>query len=315
MKYVAFDLGASSGKLFEGVLRKGRLELTPVHSFANGIVRLGDGLYWDFMGIWREMCAGLRKAEQRGHVDALGVDSFNNDFSLIGSDGALLAPVRAYRDPRTLRHWDAIFAKISQRELYMRSGNQIAPFNTLMHLAAMGLDGQRHMLEGARHLLMLPDLIGYYVTAREGIEYTLAAETELMDLRDRTWIDALFRLYDIPKRLMPPLRLPGTVLGPSTAGFNADCGIRGLQFVNVCEHDTASAYLSSPLTSDCQRHLGAGRRGGARACDRRVHLCRQHRQRRRPGGTSPRAAQCDGHVADPGIKARLRTCRAALFLP
>lgn len=247
MKYVAFDLGASSGKLFEGVLRKGRLELTPVHSFANGIVRLGDGLYWDFMGIWREMCAGLRKAEQRGHVDALGVDSFNNDFSLIGSDGALLAPVRAYRDPRTLRHWDAIFAKISQRELYMKSGNQIAPFNTLMHLAAMGLDGQHHMLEGARHLLMLPDLIGYYVTAREGIEYTLAAETELMDLRDRTWIDALFRLYDIPKRLMPPLRLPGTVLGPSTAGFNADCGIRGLQFVNVCEHDTASAFIGSPL--------------------------------------------------------------------
>ena len=247
MKYVAFDLGASSGKLFEGALRDGRLALTRIHDFPNGAVRLGEGLYWDFMGIYRELCAGLRAAEARGRVDSLGVDSYNNDFGLVDSSGALMTPVRAYRDPRTLRHWDAIFARISPRELYMMSGNQIAPFNTLMQLAAMRLEGQGPLLDHARRLLMLPDLIGYFITGREGIEYTLAAETELMELWGDTWLEELFGRFDVPRRLMPGLRRPGTVLGPSTAAFNADCGIAGLDFVNVCEHDTASAFVGAPL--------------------------------------------------------------------
>ena len=247
MKYVAFDLGASSGKLFEGVLGKRGLELTPVYSFPNGIITLKDGMYWDFMGIFREVSEGLRRAERNGRVDAFGIDSFNNDFSLIDAAGELLMPVRSYRDPRTLRHWDEIFARVSQRDMYLYSGNQIAPFNTLMHLAAMNLNGQHFLLEHSHRLLMLPDLIGYYITGQEGIEYTLAAETELLDLRNRKWIDALFETYDVPRRLMPPLRMPGTVLGASTDAFNAQCRVAGFRFVNVCEHDTASAFVASPL--------------------------------------------------------------------
>ena len=216
MKYVAFDLGASSGKLFEGVLGKRGLELTPVYSFPNGIITLKDGMYWDFMGIFREVSEGLRRAERNGRVDAFGIDSFNNDFSLIDAAGELLMPVRSYRDPRTLRHWDEIFARVSQRDMYLYSGNQIAPFNTLMHLAAMNLNGQHFLLEHSH-------------------------------LRNRKWIDALFETYDVPRRLMPPLRMPGTVLGASTDAFNAQCRVAGFRFVNVCEHDTASAFVASPL--------------------------------------------------------------------
>lgn len=247
MKYVAFDLGASSGKLFEGTLQRDKLQLVPIHSFPNGIISLKDGMYWDFMRIYSEMCTGLQIAEGRGHVDAFGIDSYNNDFSLIGRDGTLLMPVRAYRDPRTLKYWNEIFEKLPQRALYMHSGNQIAPYNALMHLAAMNLNGQHFMLENAHRLLMLPDLLAYYITECEGIEYTLAAETELMDLKRRAWIDPLFDLYDIPKRLMPPLRTPGAILGPSTEAFNAAYRLKGLNFINVCEHDTASAFIASPM--------------------------------------------------------------------
>ena len=80
MKYVAFDLGASSGKLFEGQLRGNSLQIAPVYSFPNGVVCLRDGMYWDFLRIFSELVAGLRRAEASGQVDSLGVDSYNNDF-------------------------------------------------------------------------------------------------------------------------------------------------------------------------------------------------------------------------------------------
>ena len=247
MKCVAFDLGASSGKLFEGHIENDRLHVAPVYAFPNGIVRLGDDMYWDFMRIYSELCEGLRRAEARAPVDSLGIDSFNNDFSLIDARGEMLIPIRSYRDPRTQRHWDEIFAIMPQREVYMRSGNQIAPFNTLMQLAAMKLSGQGFLLENAHRLLMLPDLLGYYITGKACIEYTLAAETELLDLNQRVWIDDILNAYGIPKRLLPELRMPGTVLGASTPEFNAQNRLRGFNFVNVSEHDTASAFLASPL--------------------------------------------------------------------
>ena len=250
MKYVAFDLGASSGKLFEGQLRGNSLQIAPVYSFPNGVVCLRDGMYWDFLRIFSELVTGLRRAEASGQVDSLGVDSYNNDFSLIDANGEMLIPVRSYRDSRTQKHWDAIFGIMPMREVYMHSGNQIAPFNTLMQLAAMNLNGQHFLLENAHRLLMLPDLLGYYITGRIGIEYTVAAETELLNLATKQWIEPIFAAYDIPRRLMPELRMPGTILGPSTPEFNAQHHLRGFDFVNVCEHDTASAFLASPLDRD-----------------------------------------------------------------
>ena len=246
MKYIAFDLGASSGKLFAGEMVDGKLRLEPVYSFENSVVALGDDLFWDFLHIFSEVCKGLRKAETDGCVDSFGVDSYNNDFSLVDENGELLIPVRSYRDPRTKKHWKEIFTVMDERTVYMYSGNQIAPFNTLMQLAAMNLNGQHFLLENAHRLLMLPDLLGYYITGKQCIEYTLAAETELIDLGTKEWIDDILNAYHIPRHLLPELAMPGTILGPSSEQFNARNRIRGFSFVNVCEHDTASAFLASP---------------------------------------------------------------------
>ncbi len=250
MKYAAFDLGASSGKLFCGSLQNGKLRVEPVYSFPNGVVCLKDGMYWDFMRIYTELINGLRRAEADGRVDSLGIDSYNNDFSLIDAYGEMLTPVRAYRDPRTQKYWNRIFEIMPKRSVYLHSGNQIAPFNTLMQLASMNLAGQHFLLENARLLLMLPDLLGYYITGKTGIEYTVAAETELLNLSTREWIGEILDAYDIPRRLLPELRMPGTILGASTPEFNAANRLTGFDFVNVCEHDTASAFLASPLGKD-----------------------------------------------------------------
>lgn len=250
MKYAAFDLGASSGKLFSGEMQNGKLMLSPVHSFPNGVVCLRDGMYWDFLHIYTELISGLRKMEADGCVDSLGIDSYNNDFSLIDPNGEMLLPVRSYRDPRTQKYWNDIFSIMPERDVYLHSGNQIAPFNTLMQLASMNLAGQHFLLENAHMLLMLPDLLAYYITGKTGIEYTLAAETELLNLSTKRWIDEILESYNIPKKILPDLHMPGTILGKSTEEFNAANRLRGFDFVNVCQHDTASAFLASPLGKD-----------------------------------------------------------------
>ena len=240
--FLAFDLGASSGKLFSSAFDGDRLRIQSVFGFPNTLVKVRGALYWDFLGIFRQMSEGILKAAGEAGVDSFGIDSFNNDFSFIDPKGELLFPVRSYRDPRGETYAEKIYTRMSPRALYACTGNQIAPFNTLMQLAAMREAGQQYLFEKAHRLLFLPDLLGYALTGEAVTEYTLAAETQMLDWETRDWIDEILAAYDIPRALFAPLVMPGTVTGRGALE-----GIPAFDFVSVCEHDTASAFLASPL--------------------------------------------------------------------
>ena len=140
MSYLAFDLGASSGKLFIGSLKGGKMSLKEVHRFKNEPIAIKNSLCWDFMYIYREMRKGIEKAVKDAGDDAIvsiGIDSFSNDFSIVSPEGELLTPIRCYRDTRTKKYEKDIYSAISERELYLRFGNQLTCCNTLMQLAAI----------------------------------------------------------------------------------------------------------------------------------------------------------------------------------
>lgn len=247
MDFLAFDLGASGGKMFRGAYDGEQLRLSPVYDFRNRMIQLGDSLYWDFLGIYQHMCTGIRKAAHEKPFHSFGVDSFNNDFSLISAQGDLLMPIRSYRDPRTERHRDAIYGQISPERLYSFTGNQIAPFNTFMQLAAMKEEGQGYLLDHAHRLLFLPDLIGYYLTGEQYTEYSVASETQMLDWHSRHWIPQLLDLLKLREDLFAPIIMPGTMVGPISQAFQRQHQVPSFSHVAVCEHDTASAFLSAPL--------------------------------------------------------------------
>lgn len=244
MRYLAFDLGASSGKLFAGRIEHDRLCVERVHAFPNRIVPYGGGLYWDFLGILSQMEEGVCRA---GGFDCFGIDSFNNDFSLLDRAGALLTPVRCYRDGRTKRHEAAIYERLPREELYFATGNQLGPFNTLMQLAAMALDGQSALWRCADTLLFLPDLLAFSVTGLRCAEYTVAAETQFYDSVHRRWLGELPGRFGVPERILPQVVQPGTVLGRASRAFCMQTGAPPFDFVSVCQHDTASAFLAASV--------------------------------------------------------------------
>ena len=245
MSYLALDVGASSGKLFRGNFDGARLSIETVHRFENRAIPLRDGLYWDFLGIWQNLCVGLQKASLGGNIKSIGVDSYCNDFSFIDKDGELLLPIRCYRDERTIRCADAIYATMSPAELYRETGNQIAPFNTLMQLAAMRAEGKDALLDGAHRMLYMPDLIAYYMTGETLAETSICSVSQMYSFENGGWSDKILEVYNIPKRLFGTLTVPGTISGKTTRQFERHWGLENFDFVSVCEHDTASAFLAA----------------------------------------------------------------------
>ncbi|TVT22078.1 rhamnulokinase [Amycolatopsis acidiphila] len=234
----AVDLGASSGRVMAGTVGPDRLTIEEVRRFPNGGVRAGSTLYWDVLGIYREMLAGIQAA---GPVEGIGIDSWAVDYGLLDSSGALLGNPVHYRDARTAGVLDQVLKVVPARELYDITGLQQLPFNTLYQLLS-----EVDRLGAAETMLLIPDLLAYWLTGQAGAERTNASTTQLYDARAGTWATGLAERVGIPPRLLPPLRDPGERIGTLLPEQAEDLALPRLPVVAVGSHDTASAVVAVP---------------------------------------------------------------------
>ncbi|MGA5301029.1 rhamnulokinase [Nucisporomicrobium flavum] len=242
--FAAVDLGASSGRVMAGRVGPGVCELTPVHRFPNEPVRAAGTLHWDILALYRGVLEGLRRA---GPVDGIGIDSWAVDYGLLDASGALLGNPVHYRDSRT----DGIAALVPEDELYAVTGLQKLPFNTIYQLLAAAGTPQ---LEIARQLLLIPDLIVYWLTGERGAEVTNASTTQLFDIRTGAWATDLMTSLGIRTGLFAPLRQPGTVIGPVLP----EVGAGTPEVIAVGSHDTASAVAGVPAESEHFAYISCG---------------------------------------------------------
>jgi sugar (pentulose or hexulose) kinase len=101
-------------------------------------------------------------------------------------------------------------------------------------------------LDAARTLLMIPDLITYWLTGEIGAERTNASTTQLYDVRRRGWATDLIGKVGLPADLFPTLHEPGTVTHPVLPDMLDQIGLSTLDVAAVGSHDTASAVAGVP---------------------------------------------------------------------
>jgi rhamnulokinase len=251
----AVDLGASSGRVMAGRVADGRVELTQVHRFGNGPVRLGGTLHWDVVGLYREILEGLRAAGRAGGpIDSVGIDTWAVDYGLLDVTGALLGNPVHYRDSRTDGVAETL--PVPPEELYAATGVQVLPFNTIYQLvAAAGTP----MLAAARNLLLMPDLLGYWLTGEGGAEVTNASTTGLLDPMKRHWDVALAERVGIDPALLGELREPGSHIGTLRSDVAVEVGLPASTPVTaVGSHDTASAVVGVPASGERFAYISCG---------------------------------------------------------
>ncbi|MEU3841268.1 rhamnulokinase family protein [Streptomyces sp. NPDC028635] len=251
--YAAVDLGASSGRVMTGRVGPDSLELTEAHRFPNRPVRTPEGLRWDILALYAGVLDGLRAA---GRVDSVGIDSWAVDHGLLDADGALLGNPVHYRDPRTEGVAEKVWASVPAAELYAATGIQYAPFNTLYQLTAEAGTARFAL---ARRLLLIPDLLTYWLTGEQGTELTNASTTQLIDPRTRSWAYGIADRLGIDLGLFAPLRQPGDPAGSLRDEVLRETGLTGpVPVTAVGSHDTASAVAAVPATGERFAYICTG---------------------------------------------------------
>ena len=251
----AVDLGASSGRVMLGRIAPGVLELTEVHRFRNGPVTLPDGLYWDVLGLYQDTLTGLRAAaRQAPDLAGVAVDSWAVDYGLVDAAGRLSGNPFHYRDSRTADGVRATHDRVDFAELYAVTGLQFLPFTTLYQFASEVWLGRSDM-----QALLIPDLLGYWLTGVRVAEQTNASTTGLLDARTGDWSAALIDRLGLPSGLLPDVVPPGTELGGLTTAVTAETGLTGpLSVSTVGSHDTASAVLGVPAAAPDFAYISCG---------------------------------------------------------
>ena len=245
--YLAFDLGASSGRAVLGTLDAGKkLHLREVHRFPNNGVEIDGGLHWDLTRLQEELLNGLREAARvTRDITSVGIDTWGVDYALFDRETRTLAEnPYTYRDKRTAGIDDEVFRLVSRRELYRATGIQHLSINTVFQLFAHWKNNPELLKKSV--FLHIPDALGFLLGGDFTTEYTAASTSGLLNCRDRSWDWEIIRRLGLPEELFPAIVPPGASGGFIRREITDALNLKPLPLVKVASHDTASAVLALP---------------------------------------------------------------------
>jgi rhamnulokinase len=255
---LAIDLGAESGRAILGHIHE-RLTLDEVHRFPNGPVRVGEHIHWDVLRLWTEIQNGLRlaAANSGSSLAGMGLDTWGVDFGLLDSSDRLIGNPYHYRDARTNGMIEAACQIVPLEEIYNQTGIQFMQLNTLFQLFALRQENDP-ALQTAMTLLMIPDLLNFWLTGNKANEFTDATTTQCYNPREKRWASELLAALEIPQHIFGPIVQPGTILEQIRASVAEDAACARIPVIAVGSHDTASAVAAVPAEGSDFIYISSG---------------------------------------------------------
>jgi rhamnulokinase len=259
--FVAFDLGAESGRAVLGGLDGERLVLEEKHRFANPTGRMNGTFHWNLLGQWEELKLGLRKCAIEGGnrraIESVGVDTWGVDFGLLAPNGDILGNPAHYRDRRTEGVMEKVFQRVSKQNIFEITGIQFMPLNTLYQLVALKAS-HSSLLAAAETMLFMPDLFNYLFTGKRQTEFSIATTSQMFNPRKRAWAEDLLAELELPRKILPTIVPSGSVVGPMRKDVAAECRVGAIPVIAPGTHDTASAVAAVPAHGDDWCYISSG---------------------------------------------------------
>lgn len=259
MRYLAFDLGAESGRAVVGTLEGSRLYMEEVHRFPNAPVVVHNTKFWDILRLFNEIKKGIRIASEGygAEIESLGIDSWGVDFGFLGEEDYLLGNPYHYRDGRTKGMMEEAFGIMTREEIFARTGIQFMHINSLYQLLAFRKQ-HRAIFNQVRTLLLIPDLLNYFLTGRKAGEATVASTTQMYNPWSGSWDKEILERFKLPREIFPQVIEPGTILGNLLPRVSREIRSKDMAVIAPGSHDTASAVAAVPSESQECMYVSSG---------------------------------------------------------
>ncbi|RJP25790.1 MAG: rhamnulokinase [Candidatus Abyssobacteria bacterium SURF_5] len=258
-RFLAFDLGASSGRGVLGEIADDRLRTREICRFPNGMIQVCGHLHWNIFNLFEQVKNGLKLCAEEPETIPLsvGIDTWGVDFGFLANDGSILGLPYGYRDSRTDGAMESFFQKIPRERVYGLTGIQFLQLNSLFQLEAMVRD-KSPLLSVARDLLFIPDLLTYLLTGVKKTEFSFATTSQLYNPIKEDWEEELLSALGLPGSLMQKIEQPGAVFGEIMPDVSKQTGLSPIPVIAVATHDTASAVAAVPAAGKDWAYISSG---------------------------------------------------------
>lgn len=244
--YLAFDLGASSGRAILGTIDDGKISLKELHRFANGPVNINGGLFWNLLGLFSELKIGLSKALQvEKDISGIAIDTWGVDYVFLDADGFPVGNPRNYRDPRTDDVMSFLYDKISKEKIYELTGIQFMTLNTDCQFAASVRDDDKQ-LKIADKMLFMPNALSYLFCGNVSAEYSIATTSQMYNPNTNDWAWEIIDALGLKRSMFPQIVPSGTIAGTISPELQEELKCGPLPIILCGSHDTASAVAAVP---------------------------------------------------------------------
>jgi len=255
--FLAFDLGAESGRAVLGTVKDGQLAIREVRRFSNGPISIAGRLHWDVPRLLDEMKRALKEAPGSYRLESIGVDTWGVDFGFVGRSGEMLGLPYSYRDPGIQTAMEDYFDLVPREKLYDLTGIQFMAFNSLFQLFSL-VRGGSPLLGTASDLLFMPDLFNYIFTGRKTAEATIASTSGFLNPRTRAWEKGLLEVMGVSPEILQKILQPGTVIGPIEKRLGEEMRLEGMPVTATAGHDTAAAVAAVPAEGGDWAYISSG---------------------------------------------------------
>ena len=256
--FLAFDLGATSGRSILGTLDNGRLQMRELTRFPNQMLQIGDHFHWNIYSLFEHFKAALAEVKKECvEISSIGIDTWGVDFALIAKDGTILGAPYAYRDPHTIGMPEKYFEIVSREKVYGLTGIQVMNFNSLYQLFALKQNGSS-LLEAASEMLFMPDALAYLLTGNKVVEYTIASTSQILNPKTKQFETQLLEAAGVSPSILGEIVRPGHQIGTLTDALAEESELGKVPVVAVAGHDTASAVAAVPAENENFAYLSSG---------------------------------------------------------
>jgi len=258
-EYLAFDLGAESGRAISGSVEDGRINLTEIHRFPTGMMNLHGHFRWNIYRMYEEMLNSLRnyKTIFKKEPRSVAVDTWGVDFGLLDSEGNIIDLPYCYRDSRTDGMPEEFFKLMPKEKLYKLTGIQIMQINSIFQLFSISRNNPA-VLKNASDLLFMPDLFNFLLSGVKSTEFSIASTSQLFNPNTFNWELEIFAAIGADKNIMQNIVYPGTSIGTLHKGIARQFAFDEVHIVSVASHDTGSAIVAVPAEGEDWAYISSG---------------------------------------------------------
>ena len=256
--FLAFDLGATSGRSILGTIENGRLQMKELTRFPNQILQIGNHFHWNIYSLFEHLKAGLVAAKKEGvEITSIGIDTWGVDFAMIAEDGSILGAPFAYRDPHTVGAPEKYFEIVPREKVYDLTGIQVMNFNSLYQLFALK-QAENSLLKATKEILFMPDALAYMLTGNKVVEYTIASTSQILNPRTKQFEAELLEKAGVSPSILGKIVMPGHEIGTLRDDLAEESELGKVKVVAVAGHDTGAAVAAVPALNENFAYLSSG---------------------------------------------------------